>query len=115
MDPNAGKKEMFNKRSKEQALKLLSAESFKRKTISFYKYVLIKSPNILRDKLYSEWNELGVLGRIYLADEGINAQLSVPEHNWDKFTKNVKSYKKFANIVFKIAVEDDGKSFFVSH
>ena len=27
--------------------------------------------------LYLEWNNLGVLGRIYLSDEGINAQISI--------------------------------------
>ena len=48
---------------------------------------------------------------IYI-EEGINAQLSVPEHNWKDFVKNVNSYSYFKDIPFKIAVEDDGKSFF---
>jgi len=112
MDPNSGKKGMFNKSSREEGLKALELEDFKRKTISFYKYMLIKSPYALRDKLYSEWNELGVLGRIYLAKEGINAQLSVPEHNWQEFKEKIQSHKSFSNIPFKIAIEDDGKSFF---
>jgi len=62
--------------------------------------------------LYKDWNELGVLGRIYLAHEGINAQLSVPENNWIKFVKNVNSNHQFSEMPFKIAVEDDGKSFY---
>ena len=89
MDPNTGKKNMFNKLSKEQGLKLLEQEGFERKTISFYRYVIIDSPYELRDELYESWKELGVLGRIYLAHEGVNAQLSIPESNFDEFVKLV--------------------------
>ena len=112
MDPNTGKKGMFNKLSKEQGMQLLKQENFKRKTVSFYRYVILDNPNKLRDELYEDWNALGVLGRIYLAHEGINAQLSVPENNWLVFKANVHANKYFPNIPFKIAVEDDGKSFF---
>ena len=112
MDPNGSKKVMFNKLSKQQAMLKLENETFKRKTISFYRYVIIDSPFELRDKLYTEWNELGVLGRIYLAHEGVNAQLSMPKNNWEKFVKNVHSHSQFKEMPFKIAVEDDGISFF---
>ena len=112
MDPNSGKKGMFNKLSKEQGLNLLDDEGFKRKTVSFYRYVILDSPDKLRDELYSEWLRLGVLGRIYLAHEGINAQLSVPEHNWDAFKSNIHANKYFSGVPFKIAIEDDGRSFF---
>ena len=77
MDPNTGKKNMFNKLNKEQGLKLLEQEDFKRKTVSFYRYVIIDSPADLRDELYEAWKELGILGRIYLAHEGVNAQFIV--------------------------------------
>lgn len=112
MDPNAGKKNMFNKLSKEQCMALLEKETFKRITISFYKYTILENLTELRDDLYNNWNELGVLGRIYIAEEGINAQLSVPEHNWEDFVENINSFSNFKEIPFKIAVEDDGKSFF---
>ncbi|MBT5749671.1 MAG: rhodanese-related sulfurtransferase [Flavobacteriales bacterium] len=112
MDPNMGKKNMFNKLSKEQGLNLVEQEEFNRKTVSFYRYVIIDSPADLRDELYESWRDLGVLGRIYLAYEGVNAQLSVPEPNWDAFVKTVHENPLFAEMPFKIAVEDDGKSFF---
>ncbi len=112
MDPNTGKRGMFNKLSKQQGLQLLQKEEFERKTVSFYRYVLLDDPHTLRDELYSEWDMLGILGRIYLAKEGINAQVSVPEHNWDAFKDNVKRKKYFVDMPFKIAIEDDGKSFF---
>ena len=42
--------------------------------------------------LYLEWNNLGVLGRIYLATEGINAQVSIPEPYWESFKKKLQTY-----------------------
>ncbi len=112
MDPNGSKKGIFNKLSKSQAIEKLNKELFNRKTVSFYRYVILDTPLALRDKLYLQWKELGVLGRIYLAHEGINAQLSVPENNWKKFVSNINSYSQFKEMPFKIAVEDDGNSFF---
>ena len=112
MDPNGGKKNMFNKLSKEQCVDLLEKETFNRITISFYKYVLLKNLSELRDNLYHNWNDLGILGRIYIAEEGINAQLSIPDYNWESFVKNINSNKDLRDVPFKIAVEDDGKSFF---
>ena len=103
---------MFNKLNKDQALDLLNKEKFKRKTVSFYRYVKIENPSKLRDDLYLNWSGLKVFGRIYLAEEGVNAQISVPENNWDTFVTNVLSYTYFKDVPFKIAIEDDGKSFF---
>ena len=112
MDPNGGKKNMFNKLSKEQCISLLEKETFNRITISFYKYVLLKNLSKLRDSFYQNWNDLGILGRIYIANEGINAQLSIPEYNWKSFVKNINSNNDLRDVPFKIAVQDDGKSFF---
>lgn len=83
-----------------------------RTTISFYRYVQIQNPDELRNQLYEDWLAIGMLGRIYLASEGINAQLSVPTENVDKLREYLDSSEYFANVPFKIAVEDDGKSFF---
>ena len=88
------------------------AEPFKRKTVSFYRYVIIDQPHELRDELYQEWSELNAFGRTYLAREGINAQMSVPEDNWEEFVAKIHARAIFKDIPFKIAVEDDGKSFY---
>ena len=109
MDPNAHKRNLLNKLSKEEALKRLHAEDFKRVTVSFYRYVILEDTQGLRDSLFKEWKKLKVFGRIYLAHEGINAQLSVPEHLWEKFVANVLRHKEFEGMPFKVAVEDDGK------
>ncbi len=104
--------QLRNKINKGELKKRILEDSTPRTTISFYRYVNITKPKILRDDLYIKWSELGVLGRIYLAREGINAQFSVPTENIKKFTKQLYSYPEFTDIPFKIAVEDDGKSFY---
>ncbi len=89
----------------------LDAEPFARTTLSFYRYVRITDPEGLRNALYADWEALGVLGRIYVAGEGINAQLSVPAHHMEQFRKAVDARPEFSDVPFKVAVEDDGKSF----
>jgi len=112
VDPNGGKKNLFNKLGRAEAISRLKSETFKRITISFYKYVIIDDPVSFRDELFLKWNALAAFGRIYVANEGINAQMSIPEHNWKKFEIGLSKIKELKDIPFKIAVEDDGKSFF---
>ena len=111
MDPNAGKKKLYNKLGPEELKKKLESEDFNRRTVSFYRYIIIENVEDMRDTLYGEWNKLNCLGRIYIAREGINAQMNVPEHHWDEFVEKLYAHTEFADMPFKIAVEDDGKSF----
>jgi len=111
MDPNQGKKNLINKQGRQELVKYLNAEKFKRITVSLYRYFNIKEPESLRDELYEKFKELKVLGRIYLAKEGINAQINVPEFNWKKFKKLISLYELTKEIPLKIAIEDDDKSF----
>jgi len=89
----------------------LDNEGVPRTTLSFYRYVRLKEVEALRHELYSEWEALGVLGRIYLSQEGINAQVSLPTSNLNMFRTALDSRGAFQNVPWKIAVEDDGKSF----
>ena len=82
-----------------------------RTTLSFYRYVRLKNVEALRHALYIEWDGLGVLGRIYISQEGINAQVSVPTDHLERFRAALDAREAFANVPWKIAVEDDGKSF----
>lgn len=82
-----------------------------RTTLSFYRYVFLDDQDALRHALYAEWEPLAVLGRVYVAREGINAQVSVPTENLDAFRKNLNNREEFRDVPWKIAVEDDGKSF----
>lgn len=90
----------------------LKDEMISRKTISFYRYVKIENPENLRNELFIKWTELNCFGRVYIANEGINAQMSVPEENWEIFVTELYKYKMFNNVPFKIAVDGNGKSFY---
>lgn len=75
------------------------------KTLSFYKYVKIDDPAEMRQQLWDFWRPLGVVGRIYVANEGINAQLSVPEDRFEEFDSHLKSKAEFSDVPYKFAVE----------
>ena len=103
---------LYNRVNKKELKQKLREEDLKRNTLSFYRYVIFDNPLEMRNKLFREWSEMNIFGRIYIAREGINAQMSVPENNWKEFIKKLNSHKELKNIPFKIAVEDDGKSFY---
>ena len=102
-----------NLKSKEELLADLAKEDFRRRTLSFYKYVKIADPRAKRDFLFEKFRELGCLGRIYVASEGINAQMNVPEHNFQKFDHFIQSLPEFAGVPYKLAVEEKGMSSFL--
>ena len=83
--------QLYNKKSKEDLEKDLNDETFKRITLSFYKYVDFKDLSTFRDKLYKDLNGLNVLGRVYIAKEGINAQISIPENQYNNFTGYIQN------------------------
>lgn len=107
---NAVKKEMLHNRYSRQDL-LARLTPVKRRTLSFYRYLRIDDPKMLRDELYRQWTEMGVLGRIYLAREGINAQLAVPEDHLQGFCESLEARSGFEKMRFNPGVEDDGNSF----
>ena len=104
------KKKLYNQKDRSQLISELSKESFSRLTCSFYRYVSIESPNSLRDELYKEWIELNVLGRVYIAEEGINAQISIPEPKIDTFIELLNKRDSFIDMPIKYAVKE-GQSF----
>lgn len=110
---NETRVEILHNRYSRQDLekKLREAGPVERQTLSFYRYTRIENPRELRDRLYREWTALGVLGRIYLAHEGINAQLAVPRANLERFKISVESLPGFENLRFNPGVEDNGNSF----
>jgi len=99
-------KELYNQKNKKELLKNLDKEDFQRTTISFYKYTKLNKLEELRDILYLKWKKLNVLGRIYIAPEGINAQISIPEHNFDLFKNTINQISFLNNIPLKTAVID---------
>mgnify|MGYP001318129792 CR=1 FL=1 len=103
---------LYNKLNRSEAEKLLLKEKFNRVVLSFYKYVIIKNPKKLRDDLFVNWTKLGVLGRTYLASEGINAQVSVPEQNVKAFRSKIDCYPVFYNVPFNFGLEKGASSFY---
>lgn len=104
--------ELRNRINKDELKVRLAQEEIERVTFSFYKYVNIENTKELRDQLFIQWTDLNCFGRIYVAHEGINAQMSVPKSNWDNFINQLYNDSRFINVPFKIAVDDDGKSFY---
>ena len=104
-------KRLYNKKSKKELVKDLNAEAFKRITCSFYSYTQIENVDKLRDEIYTFLDSFKIFGRVYIAFEGINAQLSVPEHRWDDFKKEIKQFDILLSIPIKKAILD-GVSFY---
>ena len=104
---------LHNRVSQKELKQRLYMEEEPRKTISFYKYALIEDPKAFRDTLYKNLDEIKVFGRIYIAHEGINAQISVPVSNFEKFRDYLYSISFLNGVRLNLAVDDDGKSFWV--
>lgn len=47
--------------------------------VSFYSFSPIKHTVIVAEELQRDWGKMGIIGRTYVANEGINAQLAVPD------------------------------------
>lgn len=106
---------VLHNRISNDALKAkMLAESEPRTTISFYKYFHIADPKVTRDALYQLFTALNVFGRVYLAHEGINAQISVPASNVETFRAQLYAFDPaLEGLRLNIALDDDGKSFWV--
>ena len=103
--------QLYNKHSAEERSRIIDDNSQERITLSFYKYFKLGNPNLFRDHLFIVWSKLDVLGRIYVAKEGINAQLSVPKENYNKFKESLKSLTPLNEIRLNLAIEQYSKSF----
>lgn len=103
---------LVNRIDKNVLKKRLQEETLQRKTISFYRYTTIENPQELRDALFKKWSEWMCFGRIYIAREGINAQMNVPETHWNDFIEDLYGVPNFNNVPIKYSVDGNGKSFY---
>ncbi|EAR16517.1 oxygen-dependent tRNA uridine(34) hydroxylase TrhO [Robiginitalea biformata] len=103
--------QLYNTLSAKEREALIDEAGQDRLTISFYKYAHIGNPGLFRDYLFIHWDALEVLGRIYVAREGINAQLSVPAVNFGAFKEHLDSITFLEGVRLNIAIEQDNKSF----
>jgi len=103
--------QLYNKLSAKERAALIDEAGEDRLTLSFYQYAKIGNPHLFRNHLFIAWDELAVLGRIYVAHEGINAQLSVPAQNFNAFKAFLDGIHFLENVRLNIAIEQDAKSF----
>jgi UPF0176 protein len=66
------------------------------KTLAFYKFFKFTKPELeaLKEKLLADFGELGIVGRIYISTEGINAQIACPEECLPKLQAYREEYLK---------------------
>ncbi len=100
---------LHNRISQKELKQYLYEETEPRTTLSFYQYAKIDDPKSFRDELYKNLNALKVFGRIYVAHEGINAQLSVPVSNYESLKNYLYSFSFLNNVRLNIAVDDDAR------
>ena len=103
--------QLYNTLSAEERAIMIDEAGKQRLTLSFYAYAKIQDPKKFRDDLFLAWNKLDALGRIYVATEGINAQMSIPEENLEAFRATLEAYDFMKGIRLNEAVEHDDHSF----
>jgi UPF0176 protein len=103
--------QLYNTLSAEERAIMIDDAGKQRLTLSFYAYAKIQDPKQFRDDLFIAWNKLDALGRIYVATEGINAQMSIPEENLEAFRATLEVYDFMKGIRLNEAVEHDDHSF----
>jgi UPF0176 protein len=104
---------LHNRVSQKELKARLYEETEPRTTFSFYQYFYIEDPKTFRDNFYAALHQLKVFGRIYIAHEGINAQASVPASQFGDLRNYLHSIPGLQGVRINVAVDDDGKSFWV--
>jgi UPF0176 protein len=98
--------QLWNTLSKEDLEIQLKESGHKFVTISFYQYAQIENPRLFRDHLFMMWSKLDVVGRTYVAKEGINAQMAIPINNFNQFRDELDEIDFLKGIRLNIAVDD---------
>ncbi len=106
------KTHLHNRVNREVLIRQMLESPEPRTTISFYKYHHIENPKEFRDELFLLLDSIKTKGRIYLATEGVNGQISVPSKNVELFKETLYSIDFLKGIRLNMAVDDNGKSFF---
>ena len=104
-------KRLHNMEDRRVLLERMKADTRPRTTLSFYRYVHLEHPEQTRAKLFKAWTSMEVMGRTYVAKEGINAQISLPTERFEEFKAHIDGLGWLPNLRLNVAVEQ-GKSFF---
>jgi UPF0176 protein len=104
-------KPLHNRVNRHVLKQRIKEEKLPRVTLSFYQYYHLGNPSLFRDHFYILLSEVGVLGRIYVSYEGVNAQISVPQARIDDFITALDTITFLQGIRLNYAIEDDDCSF----
>lgn len=102
---------LFNQHDRDTLAKMLEENPKERVTLSFYQYAKIGNPSFFRDHLYIKLGGYEVLGRIYVAKEGVNAQISVPAENFEGLRETLDEIVFLENVRLNLAREERATSF----
>ena len=102
---------LYNKLSNDERAALIKKANEKRLTLSFYKYHKIDDVESFRNYLFTSFEKLNILGRIYVAREGVNAQLSIPAKKIKKLKQLLDSITFLKNTRLNIGIEHNNESF----
>ncbi len=105
-------KRLYNLVNNDELKERMQQSDEVRTTLSFYRYHQLADPEKFRNDLYRMLDAHRVFGRIYVAAEGINGQVSVPSDELEAFRQTLESIPWMQGIRLNIAVDDDGKSFY---
>ena len=97
--------------SREELKRRMDADERPYTTISFYRYYRIENPSDLRDQLFLDFQKFEVVGRIYIANEGINAQIALPSIHFEGLKEALYSIDFLNNIRLNVAIDERQKSF----
>jgi UPF0176 protein len=103
--------QLWNTLSKEELEAKWRESGYKFVTISFYQYAKLGNPRLFRDHLFQLWSAIDVVGRTYVASEGINAQIAVPIQHLDRFREELYQIDFLHGVRLNIAVDDSEAEF----
>ena len=98
--------QLWNTLNKEELEANLKEVGHKFVTISFYQYAHIANPRLFRDDLFLMWSKLDIVGRTYIATEGINAQIAIPTNYLSQFREELYEISFLNGIRLNFAVDD---------
>lgn len=103
--------QLWNKLSKEELVEKLKERGTQFVTVSFYQYASIPNPQVFRDHLFQMWDKSGIVGRTYVATEGINAQIGVPADKFQQFKEELYEISFLDGIRLNLAVDESEAEF----
>jgi UPF0176 protein len=104
---------LHNRVSRKLLKEKAMADTTPRVTLSFYCYFNIVDPKLFRDDWYKKLNTIKVFGRIYVANEGVNAQINCPVEHFEELRSFIYSHPEMKNLRLNKAVQEDNHSFYV--